>query len=319
MFPDRSEFKHRHMVWLRSNSPRDKMTVMTVDVHDKMFLRERITVKGPALAIEGFYLLGRRYSSKAHSVSGTDRHPDHLEICYIAGGRQAIETGGRTYDLRSSDVFFTLPGEVHFNAGDTSEKCILYYLQLDLRSKKLCGFSSGERDVFIRTLKAMRTRSIRGTPAMKKDLDAVMFAAMKDVPFKRARINGSLTQFLIDIIACAEKTPDTVRSSGIRIAAEHITAHVNDNIAVEDLAATCGLSVPRFTARFKRETGLSPNDYALREKVSAAKAKLIGSTQDITDIAFDLGFSSSQYFATVFKRYAGITPKSYRARSGRTL
>ncbi len=39
--------------------------------------------------------------------------------------------------------------------------------------------------------------------------------------------------------------------------------------------------------------------------------ELLKSGQSVTDTAFALGFSSSQYFAAVFKKWAGITPSDY--------
>jgi AraC family transcriptional regulator, L-rhamnose operon regulatory protein RhaS len=43
-----------------------------------------------------------------------------------------------------------------------------------------------------------------------------------------------------------------------------------------------------------------------------AKQNLRSSQSSIIDIALELGFSSSQYFATVFKKIVGISPKDYR-------
>jgi AraC-like DNA-binding protein len=46
--------------------------------------------------------------------------------------------------------------------------------------------------------------------------------------------------------------------------------------------------------------------------VEEAHRRLADTNEDITNIAHNLGFSSSQYFATVFRRETGMTPGEYR-------
>jgi len=58
--------------------------------------------------------------------------------------------------------------------------------------------------------------------------------------------------------------------------------------------------------------GVPPGEYILRQKIKKAEQELTGSERDITEIAYDLEFSSSQYFATVFRRYAGCSPSDFR-------
>ena len=72
------------------------------------------------------------------------------------------------------------------------------------------------------------------------------------------------------------------------------------------------LSLSRFKTRFKHEVGVAPGGYIIMRKVEKAKELLGDRDRSITDIAFDLGFSSSQYFATVFKKLIGLTPSEYR-------
>ena len=78
------------------------------------------------------------------------------------------------------------------------------------------------------------------------------------------------------------------------------------------MAEVAGLSVSHFKARFRRETGLPPREFILREKIRLAREALGKGHGTVTDIAFELGFSSSQYFATVFKRYTGQSPRQIR-------
>jgi AraC-like DNA-binding protein len=67
-----------------------------------------------------------------------------------------------------------------------------------------------------------------------------------------------------------------------------------------------------FHEKFLKEVRLTPAEYLTRLRMKKAKQLLKISKKSITEIAFDLGFSSSQYFATVFKKVTGITPRFYR-------
>jgi AraC-like DNA-binding protein len=75
------------------------------------------------------------------------------------------------------------------------------------------------------------------------------------------------------------------------------------------------LSRARMFEIFKKETGLSPNDYLQRHRVDCCKELLSGTDRTITDIALETGFGSSQYFSRVFRKYCGLTPMEFRARN----
>ena len=64
--------------------------------------------------------------------------------------------------------------------------------------------------------------------------------------------------------------------------------------------------------RFKEEMGQTPADHVLRRKVDLAKERLFASEATITQIAMHFGFSTSQHFATAFRRYVGLSPLAYR-------
>jgi AraC-like DNA-binding protein len=74
------------------------------------------------------------------------------------------------------------------------------------------------------------------------------------------------------------------------------------------------LSESRFKSRFKAEIGVPPAEYWLRQKIERATEML--KTRRVTEVAHELGFSSSQYFATAFKRYTLMNPSRYRKNPG---
>lgn len=101
-------------------------------------------------------------------------------------------------------------------------------------------------------------------------------------------------------------------SPTIRNAIQRIHDQPTQMFAIRELARWCGLSESRFKERFRDEVGVPPAEYMMRRKIDAAKALLLSGDQTVTKIALDLGFSSSQYFATTFRRYTGRTPGEYR-------
>jgi AraC-like DNA-binding protein len=81
-----------------------------------------------------------------------------------------------------------------------------------------------------------------------------------------------------------------------------------------ELAAEAELSPSRFKSKFKAQIGIAPHEFILRCKMEAAKQMFLERRKTGTDTAMDLGFSSSQYFATVFRRFTRQTPIEFCVR-----
>ena len=101
-------------------------------------------------------------------------------------------------------------------------------------------------------------------------------------------------------------------SLDIHKALSYIESHLIENPNVEDIALHCGLSTTKFHTYFKEEMGITPHAYMIIRKIEIAKTRLIQSDVSITELAYELNFSSSDYFSTVFKKYTGESPTEFR-------
>jgi AraC family L-rhamnose operon regulatory protein RhaS len=83
--------------------------------------------------------------------------------------------------------------------------------------------------------------------------------------------------------------------------------------SVVAMARRCGMGVTHFIHQTKQLVNMTPSHYLTRCRLEAA-AKMLRHASDanITEIAMQFGFSSSQYFATQFRRQYGCTPRDYR-------
>ena len=62
------------------------------------------------------------------------------------------------------------------------------------------------------------------------------------------------------------------------------------------------------------ESAWSPVVSLGRLRLEAARGLLSETSRPVTEIAFEVGFNSSQYFSTVFLQYTGLTPSGFRSR-----
>lgn len=96
---------------------------------------------------------------------------------------------------------------------------------------------------------------------------------------------------------------------------EYLINNYNKNITSDVLSKEFGF-VPSYISRlFKRQKGVSPNEYVTKYRIEKAK-KLIEENNDlrIKDIADAVGFKESYYFSKTFKRETGMWPTEYSAR-----
>lgn len=84
---------------------------------------------------------------------------------------------------------------------------------------------------------------------------------------------------------------------------------------VEEMAALVGLGTTAFTEKVKNYTGFSPLSYLINIRISEAIKLLKRVDINITDIALETGFYSSQHFSTTFKKLTGYAPGQFRKRN----
>lgn len=94
----------------------------------------------------------------------------------------------------------------------------------------------------------------------------------------------------------------------------HIDAHYQEHLTLDDLAALAHLNKYHLAHMFSDTYGISPINYLLERRILNSKELLKNSTFSITQIAHVTGFSSANYFSQAFKKYTGQTPRAYRSR-----
>jgi len=94
---------------------------------------------------------------------------------------------------------------------------------------------------------------------------------------------------------------------------EYIDNHLPDKVSLQDLAAVAGLSRMHFASQFRVATGLRPHEFLLRRRIRRAEELLRDTQRPIIEIALTVGFETQAHFTTVFKRFAGYTPRRWRA------
>jgi len=92
----------------------------------------------------------------------------------------------------------------------------------------------------------------------------------------------------------------------------YIKDHLAETLTIDKLSGLACMSKPHFFRSFKREFGLSPLEYIIRERLRTAKTYLADPLVNVTEAALRVGFENVNYFCTLFKKYEGHTPSAFK-------
>ena len=79
---------------------------------------------------------------------------------------------------------------------------------------------------------------------------------------------------------------------------------------VPTLATEIGMSQPVLYKKIRALTDLSVNDFIKSIRLKRA-AQLLGTTRNIAEVAYSVGFNDRKYFSLEFKKYFGKSPTEY--------
>jgi signal transduction histidine kinase/DNA-binding response OmpR family regulator len=89
--------------------------------------------------------------------------------------------------------------------------------------------------------------------------------------------------------------------------------HAKPELTVNEIAHELGMSRIQVYRKAKALMGVSVNDYLVSVRLKKARYLLLNTSKTISEIAFEVGFSSSAYFSTIFKNKFNRSPKDFKA------
>ncbi len=245
------------------------------------------------------------------------------ELVLVTGGRGLHVTGTESWELQAGDAFVIAgPRPHHYRDLRGLRLVNLMYqpekLELALRDlPTLPGYhvlftmrGSWRRRPF-RSRLHLSAQELARVTGLVDELDAEIRSRAPGFGFMAVaafmRIMGFLSR-----CAGRPRSPDDRALLRIAEALSHEERHFDQPVTVAELARIAAMSRRNFARVFRKATGSSPAAHLIQLRLNRAAALLRNTDRRITDIAFDVGFNDSNYFARQFRRVLGVPPRQYR-------
>jgi len=263
--------------------------------------------------VPGMEMIGWSRQTNSRRGFRAHDHPVCFEICLIRKGSVDWWTEDQTYVVNDRNVYISYPGEMHGTVGTVLQPCDLYWFQLRWTRREPPSFlTAREGAALYRKLHDLPSRVFRVSDRVV-DLFEQLLEEHRDQREESPIVcHGIVVQLLALLIIEGCGGAKTV-SSAVGRAMQWMREHSDDEYSLADVADTAGLSVSRLQARFRSEAGCALGEFRARLRLSKARRLLSTTGLSVTDIAMQLGFSTSQYFATMFRKHSGMSPREYRA------
>lgn len=253
---------------------------------------------------------------------GTYRIPDHAhdvwELYLQVDGRSLWEGPGESgrdhiYTLEAGSFFAVAPDVVHRLHDDSREyskgKHHFFFAAIDLnvvsvRHPEVSAAWQGREVVFARQAESL-------VPPFRQLIREISL----DLPQRATGVRLALDYLVLEASRLHERngSPLVTLHPAVARARELLDRQPQRAWTLHDLARLTGLSPSHLAECFTREVGVPPHRYLVHSRIERARQLLRESDIAITQLATELGFSSSQHFAAAFRKWTGTTASHYRA------
>jgi AraC-like DNA-binding protein len=271
------------------------------------------------------WITGGGFDSFSVPIPLLSHRHNGYEITYIEKGEVTwVLENGEQLHLSGGDIAVTQPHITHQGEWKVIRPCSLAWIIFEpekIKADKKGLISKNAlfvmEDIFSKAGNCVR-RAGKPLAALFQALHEILADRPKHVydPLLLPLAQSRTLQLIIEVARTLKNQKTTARNMYLNKAIEFINANLETKITITQIASYLGLSESRLFYLFKTYHGQTPADFIQRQRCAKAREMLTGTSKSITTIAFDLGFSSSQYFSTCFKKYTGVEPRKFRNGNG---
>jgi len=245
---------------------------------------------------------------------------DFWEMVYVDRGELTITAGKKKHKLKQGDLVFHEPGEFHNVECDGIHSATVFIMTFDCRSDAMSHFAEKIVRIPTELTKLMRLLisecgsgftvsqyPLELRPDAPTGVEQLIKIYLEELLIRLVRYNFDSTTG--EISAQRYTAEDTL----VRDMCSYMARHVYTNVTIEQLCEEFHFGKSHLCEIFKRATGVSIFRYYLTLKLTEAKRMLHEDSMSVGEISERLGFESQSYFARLFKRHIGVTPREFRA------
>lgn len=277
---------------------------------------DRRVVDLSSCGFEEIPVLGMNRTSSATEGSVFHRHRRCMEITLCVRGCAKFDCDGKAYTLTPGMVFASLPEDVHrLRMNQRGARLYWLFFRFPERGDAVFGLTSDETAYLIRGLRRLPRKAFPVSDGVRMAFEE-LFAAY-DMPRKCSQgrtfqIRVAALKLLSTIVRDGQRDVEGGMDRVFRAIIDQMRRKPENLYDESWLVRETHLSPNTILSRFRQMTGLPPHAFLMKCRIHRAKDLLARGEMDITEIAAELRFSSSQHFATRFRQETGLTPKAWR-------
>lgn len=249
----------------------------------------------------------------------------NVEICMMTKGECDIIVNGKTVTVHSGEMMVIFPHMIH--SFHMRSRKPAYFFQIHFQPDsfsavepevvekvKFLGYMADERSAYLLQpfSQGLRACVERICEEMNNNEDEFC------TPLARVYIY-EMIYLLSREINQGYRRLFVIENPLVTRAIQFISNHMGEKIQLTDVANACQITSRYLSTVFKNVMNITVNDYINIAKVDKAMRWLTDTNLPHAEIASRLGFSSTQYFSTVFKRYTYVTPSEYKAMANKDI
>lgn len=237
-------------------------------------------------------------------------HPEgrnDYQLLYIASGKGHYYLDGKETIVTKGNMVLYRPGEPQ----------IYYYYAKDKTEVYWVHFTGSEVENLLLRYGLPKNENVFFTGA-SPDYQWLYGQIIREMQLKRENYEDLLTLLMRHILLMINRYIKEDLSSGsdvmneIERATHYFNDNYNKNIMIEQYAKEHLMSKNWFIYSFKQIMKVTPMQYIISLRISAAKNYLENTTYNISEIANLVGYDNALYFSRIFSRHTGLSPTEYR-------